>query len=342
MPGLAFTLAAALKCECQFLMSRRLERLLSLDTLLRSCKRHTQASLAVALEVSERTVRNDLAFLRDSMKAPIAYDAKRGHHYTDPSWRLPSLSLSRGELFALTLGAKMLQAHAGTPYEAELRSAIEQLSQRAPQQTWVDLQQLAEERLVFNSGAETELDPEVWNQLVEACHQSRRVWLRYYTASRDAESNRTVDPYFVHLYRASNPYLIGFCHQRQDRRWFRIDRVREAQLLDETFERDPNFDPRAHLEQVFQYEVGERPERVAIWFDATTAPFIRERRWHATQQLTEHDDSSLTLTFTSSGLNDVKRWVLGYGSGAVAQEPPALVQLIREEIAAMQRHYENT
>ena len=48
----------------------------------------------------------------------------QSHHYTDPQWRLPNISLSQGELFALTLGARMLEAYAGSPYAQELSSAI--------------------------------------------------------------------------------------------------------------------------------------------------------------------------------------------------------------------------
>lgn len=108
-------------------MSRHLERLLQLDALLRSGKRQTVARLAEALEVSERTIRSDLAFLRDRFNAPLEFSRQQGHHYTDPEWRLPSISLSRGELFALTLGARMLEAYSGSAYSVELRSAIAQL-----------------------------------------------------------------------------------------------------------------------------------------------------------------------------------------------------------------------
>ena len=106
-------------------MSRRLERLLTIDELLRSGKRITQGILTQHLEVKERTVRNDLHFLRDRYSAPLEYDQSgKRWYYTDPNWRLPSISLSQGELFALTLGARMLESYAGSAYERELRSSI--------------------------------------------------------------------------------------------------------------------------------------------------------------------------------------------------------------------------
>jgi predicted DNA-binding transcriptional regulator YafY len=320
-------------------MSRHLERLLKIDNLLRSYPNQTSVSLAEALEVTDRTIRDDLAFLRDRYRAPLEYSKKKGWHYTESTWRLPSIPLSQGELFALILGARMLEIHAGSAYERELRSSIERLSERLPEQTSIDLQQLADERISFRGGAENYLNPHIWHQLTEACNNSRRIWMRYYTASRNDRSERSIDPYLLHIYRATNPYLIGFCHNRQEIRWFRVDRIEELKILDKTFDRDPNFNPQTYFDKIFQAEVGGHPVPVAIWFDASTAPFIRERRWHVTQEITERADGSLTLHLVTSGLNDLKRWVLGYGKGAVVQEPAELVALVKAEVEAMQKHY---
>jgi predicted DNA-binding transcriptional regulator YafY len=320
-------------------MSRLLERLLQIDALLRSGQRQTQGSLAQELGVSERTIRDDIAFLRDRFSAPLAFDRTLGWRYSEPDWRLPSISLSQGELFALILGARMLEAYGGSAYETELRSSIKRLSERLPEQTWIDLQQLADERILFRPGAQTLVAPQIWNDLVEASRQSRKVQMRYYTASRNEESERIFDPYLLHIYRGTNPYTIGFCHQRQSIRWFRVDRIRSLQLLEHSFVRSPDFDPKQHLEQIFQCEVGGQPIPVEIWFDAPTAPYIRERRWHSTQELEEHLDGSLTLRMQVTGLNELKRWVLGYGKGAITLEPSELVAMVKEEIEKMTQNY---
>ncbi len=322
-------------------MLRQLERILELDMLLRSGQRQTASSLAQALEVSERTVRADINFLKGRFQAPIQVSRKKGYHYTNPEWRLPTIPLTKGELFALTLGARMLEAYAGLAYAPQLRSAIGRLAQRLPEQEWLDLQQLADERLVFRAGAETHLDWEIWQQLEESCREKKRVWMRYRTASRgDEVSERELDPYLLHIYRGTNPYVIGWCHKRQEVRWFRVDRILSLKTLPETFEIDPTFDPKAHMAMIFQHEVGGIPRQVVIWFDAETAPFIRERRWHPTQVIEEQPDGSLILRMTVRGMNDVKRWVLFYGKGAVVRDPPELVQLVRDEVGAMSRNYQ--
>jgi predicted DNA-binding transcriptional regulator YafY len=48
--------------------------------------------------------------------------------------------LSQGELFALTLGARMLESYAGSAYAEELKGAIARLAERLPEKTWVDWQ----------------------------------------------------------------------------------------------------------------------------------------------------------------------------------------------------------
>jgi predicted DNA-binding transcriptional regulator YafY len=85
--------------------------------------------------------------------------------------------------------------------------------------------------------------------------------------------------------------------------------------------------------------VGDGSVDVEIQFDAATAPYIRERKWHPSQKLIEHDDESVTLTMTVSGLNDIKRWVLSYGKGAKVVSPPNLVAMIKAEIESMVSYY---
>jgi predicted DNA-binding transcriptional regulator YafY len=319
-------------------VSRHLERLLKIDLLLRSSKRQTHQSLAAATEVSERTIRNDLAWLRDRFNAPLKYQRNNGWYYTDPDWRLPSISLSQGELFALTLGARMLEAYAQSAYVQELRSGIERLVERLPDKTWIDLQQLVNDRVLFRVGAEIDIEPQIWHDLEIACCQKRSVRINYYTAGRNAHSERIIDPYILHFSRG-NPIVTGYCHNRKEPRWFRIDRIKLLELLKETFEIDPDFDREAHFADVFQHEAGGIPTAISIWFDAITVPYIRERRWHPSQKIEEHEDGSLTLNFIARGLQEVKRWVLYYGKGAVIKSPPELVEMIKDDLSVMNQHY---
>jgi predicted DNA-binding transcriptional regulator YafY len=316
---------------------RHLERFLKIDEYLRSRGRHTADSLGLLLEVSERTIREDIKFMRDRFDAPIESTKARGYYYTDLDWRLPTVPLTQGELFALTLGARMLGAYAGSAYAAELKGAIGRLAERLPEQVYVDLQQLARENVLIRVGGELNLDADVWQVLEQACQRKNRVWMRYGTPGKDI-SSREIDPYVLHFSR-NNPYVTGWCHLRGAVRWFRVDRIVEVELRSETFEVDSTFDRDAHFAHAFQHEVGGVPQEMAIWFDVRTAPYIRERKWHPTQMIENHEDGSLTLRFVVRGLNEVKRWVLYYGAGAKVLDPPELVAMMRQELQGMANKY---
>jgi predicted DNA-binding transcriptional regulator YafY len=191
---------------------------------------------------------------------------------------------------------------------------------------------------MFRMGAELDLDPEIWQTLELACQHKQRVWIRYAGPGKPV-SEREVDPYILHFSR-SNPYMTGWCHRRQETRWFRVDRIQAIKLLDKHFEIDPTFDREAHFASAFQHEVGGVPQEMKIWFDPPTAPYIRERRWHPTQQIEEHPDKSLTLRFVVRGLHEVKRWVLFYGQGARVLGPPQLQKMVQDEIEGMQARYQ--
>ncbi|MDD2574563.1 MAG: WYL domain-containing protein [Bacillota bacterium] len=78
---------------------------------------------------------------------------------------------------------------------------------------------------------------------------------------------------------------------------------------------------------------------VAIRFDPHQARWIRERNWHPSQRLEFLEDGSLILTMTVSSLDEVKRWMLGFGRHAEVLKPKKLRQAVAEEIKAMEYIY---
>lgn len=64
---------------------------------------------------------------------------------------------------------------------------------RLPEKTWVNVQQLAEEYILFGAGAEIDLDPDIWHKLEDAWSQRKSVMMTYKenSASVKLSSKRT-------------------------------------------------------------------------------------------------------------------------------------------------------
>jgi proteasome accessory factor B len=80
-------------------------------------------------------------------------------------------------------------------------------------------------------------------------------------------------------------------------------------------------------------------QKVRIRFDAWAAKLVKERVWHASQRLTPLPEGCLEVSFELSNLEEVERWVLGYGFRAQAIAPPALVERLRQNVERMLLNY---
>ncbi len=282
--------------------------------------------------VSDRTIKRDIQWLRDFQNAPIEYDPhKRGYYYSEPSYRLPALHIGAHELFALTLSGEVLRQYQNTPLYNTLDRVFRKLTALVPDRVTVDPRWLNNKLSVFHSPL-SRIDPDIWEATLQAVREERRLHIRYSTPKyRDAVSKQ-VAPYHIVAHRGEW-YLIGYDQEKDDNRIFAVSRIRSATIGEERFERPDDFDPFRYVDPHFGvYPDGPKRE-IRIRFSAGLSPYIRERTWHSTQRTEEHEDGSLTLSFESNQLLEVRSWVLSWGKGCTVLEPQELVDSVKSELA---------
>jgi proteasome accessory factor C len=81
--------------------------------------------------------------------------------------------------------------------------------------------------------------PDVLEALRRAVAEHRRIRLDYYAYGRDERSTREVDPAAVFAHEGFW-YVRGWCHQAGDHRLFRVDRIVDAVVLEQTFDPPPD------------------------------------------------------------------------------------------------------
>jgi len=157
----------------------------------------------------------------------------------------------------------------------------------------------------------------------------RSLWIRYYSMSRDAESERQVDPYHL-TYFNGGLYLVGYCHQRRAVRIFAVERIRALETLDGTFTIPADFDARDYLKNSWGLIRGDLVTVTAV-FSKLVAPYVRERLWHPSQEIRELPGGRLQLTLKIADTLEVRRWLRGFGADAEVLTPPALREALRRE-----------
>jgi len=314
------------------------ERLLWLDSQVRERRCLPLSEYCRHFEINIRTAYRDTDFLKYNLDAPLEYDPKRrGWRYTDPSFRLPAVTLTEGELVALFLAEKALRSQAGGPHEAELRAAFEKLCRALPESVTVDLG--AWEETISFAGAPTRpVEAQTYRRVLEAVQKRRQLRLRYYAASRDAEGERTVDPHHLHNH-AGDWYLIAWDQGRGAFRDFALSRIRGLEPTGQGFGLRSDFDRRAYLAEHFGGFRGGEPVEVVVRFDAYQSRWMREKSWPGEAGREEQADGSLNLRLRVTSLEGVLRWVLQYGSHVEALQPEELRAAVVAEARKMAEMY---
>jgi proteasome accessory factor B len=286
-------------------------------------------TLARQLEVSTKSIHRDLEFMRDRLELPIQYDAKRfGYFYTEHVKSFPTLQITEGEIFALVVAEKALQQYRGTSFERPLLSALKKMAQSLPDTLSLSLDDIAQ-TISFRTRAEPVLDLQVFDVLAKATAARRQLELTYRKPGQPHPEQRVVDPY--HLANINGEwFLFAFDHLRKDLRTFVPARIKAIRPTGNTFERRQAFSLDKRLRGSFGVQSGQGEFEVVIRFNERAAGYIREKRWHDTQQLRELTQGGVELRFQLSSLEEVGRWVLSWAGDAVVVRPPELAQWVRQ------------
>jgi proteasome accessory factor C len=186
---------------------------------------------------------------------------------------------------------------------------------------------------VASSGGD---DSAVARLVSEAIDRRRLLRLDYYKPNEDEFSTRTVEPYAL-VNGREGWYVASFDPLKDAVRHFRLDRVRSAEALDETFTPRPEVDPAADVEG--WPRTGEVPSsRVArVWVSPERARWAREERRVAE----ELEDGAVVVELRFAGTDWLVREVLGEAGDAAVLEPAdaraavrAAVERLRSAVAA--------
>lgn len=162
--------------------------------------------------------------------------------------------------------------------------------------------------------------------LRRAVDEGRALWLRYYSATRDETSERTVDP--VRVMTADGfTYLDAWCRQAEGMRMFRADRIDDARLLDEPAHVPDGVELRDLAEGVFQ------PAAEHLLVDLRLGPaYAWVGDYYPTESATE-DGDALVIALRVADPAWVRSLVLGSAGQVEVLAPQWLADDIRDNAA---------
>jgi len=169
----------------------------------------------------------------------------------------------------------------------------------------------------------------------EALDRRRALRLRYYTASRDAISDRIVDPMRLLLLEGRS-YLEAWCRLAEAVRLFRLDRIEEATLLDHASR------PPAHARPTDVSAGLFRPapdQQVAVLVLGQDAAWVAE--YYPVDEVVELGDGTSRVRMRYADEAWMVRLLLGLGAEVTVLEPAPLAAALRRRASAALRRAEH-
>ena len=314
-------------------------RLLYIDRQIRSGRYPNAPDLARGYEVSERTIKRDVEWLRDFQGAPIAYSARhRGYYYEDPEFRLSDFVLSEGELFALAVGEELLAHYENTPEYATLKRVFAKLTDMLPEKVSI-ADEFLSSRVTIMNRPRTVISERIWKLLLSAMREELQLSIRYRSVSSGVRE-RLLSPYHI-LGHGGEWYVIGHDSRHTETRVFAVSRIEEASLTEHPYELPQDFRVEEHIDPDFGVFMHDRDELVILHFAPEVAPYIRERQWHRSQELQDIDGGGVELRFRTNQLESVQHWVQSWGGGCEVLSPKSLRINVAESLRESLERYKD-
>jgi proteasome accessory factor BC len=258
------------------------------------------------------------------------------------NYYLPAIAFSDSELAALRTALGLLDGEFA--YAEPLRLALQQVSWGRPSPLTEEAEAPIDVKL-SSAGSGRELSQRL-AKIETAISRRKTIEFSYYSLQRDEISDRKVNPYHL-VFRDGQFYLIGYSHERDQVRVFRLSRIRGkvsyATKAEHDFTAPEDFDRRDYGRRA-DWQMGEIVGRAKI--------FLRERiAWLVERDFGRHGElrkpakgdgvrgrGSVFETDYASARQLIS-WVLSWRENARLLDPPELAADADERLALLRERH---
>jgi proteasome accessory factor BC len=258
---------------------------------------------------------------------------------------LPAIEFSDDELAALRTALSLL-TEGGFAYAEPLRLALQQVAWGHPNPL-SEAERAPVEMAMTASAGGRDLSQRL-SKIETAISRRKTIEFTYYTMERDDTAARKVDPFHL-VFRGGQFYLIGFAHERDAVRVFRLSRIQGkvgyASKAEHDFTPPEDFDRRDYAQRG-DWQLGELQGTAKIW--------VRDRiAWLVERDFGEY--GSLRSAVKADGApgkgkifetayateRELIAWVLRWRQNAKVLDPPALRDQADTRLALLRDRHAN-
>lgn len=279
----------------------------------------TANELAEKYEVSIRTIYRDIDVLSSAGIPIYATQGKGGGIEIADDFVLKKSFLSENEQEQILIALKGLEL-TNKDYENELLTKLTALF-KTKNTNWIEVD--------FTNWQRSKSYDELFKDIKSAIINKNIVRFIYFSSNKK-ETSRKVKPIRL-LFKGWDWYVYAFCLSRNDFRYFKLSRIKEFEILPNTFEDD--FDSIV-LKKEMEYE---ETVFVKVKFDRKMAFRVYDE---VSSAIEEDEDGNLYATVELPNDYNLYNYIFSYGDAAEVLEPKEIRDKIKNIINIMAKKYE--
>ncbi len=314
----------------------RVDRLSAMLIHLQSKKIVTAKELAQRFGICLRTVYRDIRAL-EAAGIPIGSEAGRGYYLVE-GYHLPPVRFTSEEAGALLLAGKLTGAFTDAKTKRNFDSALYKIRAVLGNEDKEFVAEIEKKIGVFDTtGENMPVENSFIKDIQTALYLKNTIEIHYYSPHANQTTVRKIEPVSLGFHE-NYWHLIAYCHLRNAYRDFRIDRIQNLSLTDQSFSKT-----HPPMETIIKKMVAANNlcnVTVRLKKDSNYEIIKNRCVWGLVGEKDLGDKMEIMLLTDS--LPILGRWLLHYGREVEILSPVELQKIMRKYAAEISQQYMGT
>lgn len=308
----------------------KLDRLLAITMLLLNRKRVSAKEMAERFEVSLRTIYRDVETIQFAGIPVVSYNGASGGYEIMDRYRLERQFLSLEELNAVVVALRGIRS---AMKEEEIESLLDKVGALLGKSERERLDVAADQWAIdINPWSSGPADQEKLAGLREAIRDCRVIRFSYISGEGE-QTARSCEPMRLVL-KGYVWYLYGYCMLRNDFRIFRLSRIRDLEVTDDSFLRKEA----PPIERQLSWDNRTAPRMVNFVLRFSPRSRAKVEDDFEPSEIEDQPDGSVIVRAIRPQKPWLNHYLLSFGADVKVLEPPetaAAVRAIAEQIVGL-------
>jgi len=321
-------------------------RISFIDDAIKSGRYPNTEKLAKDLEVTTRTIGRDIEFLKRVYKAPIEHDPiRRGYYYTDSTFFIKSVFLSEDDLNTVTLFDNFIKKkhYNEDDLAVKIRKIIDKLLLAMPEEQTNSLPFSPKSKEIPNFIFKPEMSIQVQHDLIiqMAISKKKVLEIEYWTTDNKKYTKQEIEPLDL-VEQGEHSFVLAYKKGNHEKPLFySLYNISKVKDTGKKFVIPADFKISKYIKKEGNNvsPTDKETYHFELSFPKEVASEAIEKTYYHNQHIKLCEDGTVYVSFDTTLLQEMYKWVLGEGHNVKVLNPPELVNMLKMEVQKLVKYY---